>query len=97
LFERFVERQEVIGAFRRGELGRVKIKTILASAAASCMHPPGAFDQDPAHRFSRRGEEMAAAIPSAPLGADQSQIGLVNQCSRLKRLARPFLDHLLRG
>ena len=57
----------------------------------------GILDEDPPHRLGRGREEMAAVLPALVVrGADQAQVGLVNQRRRLERLAGVFSCQLLR-
>jgi hypothetical protein len=56
------------------------------------------FDQDPAHGFGSRGEEMGAAVPLR-LGpfADEPEIGRVHQVRRLEGLPRALAREPLGG
>ena len=60
---------------------------------------PGAIDQNPPHRLSRRGDEMAVAIPAAigAVGHPESDLGLVDKRRRAERVIAPFLDHHAAG
>src|SRR5262249_9619965 len=65
--------------------------------AAGLLRPPlaaGAVYEDAAHGLGRRGEEVAGILEM--LIAHQSQVGFVDQCCRLQRLAGPLPRHLLR-
>src|SRR5262249_44947843 len=49
--------------------------------------PPGALNQDPAHRLRGRGEKVPPPVPVFRLAAaDQSQIRLVHERGRLQRV-----------
>ena len=59
--------------------------------------PAGGLDQDVPHGLSRRGEEVAAAVPQAArVGADQPQVSLVHEGRRLERLPRRLARQLPR-
>ena len=55
------------------------------------LEPPlasGVLDEDPAHRFGRRGKKMAATIPGLlGIGPDETNIRLMDQGGCLQRLA----------
>jgi hypothetical protein len=82
---------------RRGQgLGKIEAKTITTPAIAFLSSR--LVNQDAPHGLSRGGEEVSPAIPVLGLlYADQPQVRLVDQGGWLKRLARRFLSHFLRG
>ncbi len=62
------------------------------------VFPACVFDEDAAHGFGGRGEEMAAAIPLlCLLRVHQAEVGFVDQGRGLERLARPLLRQLPAG
>ena len=59
--------------------------------------PSGMVDQNPAHRVSGSGVEMALALPGDPPWSSESQIGLIDQRGCLKRVTGPFVAQLSLG
>src|SRR5262249_31716901 len=58
----------------------------------------GAIDEDAAHGLRCGGKEMSASVPVLLCaGADQAQIGLVDQGGGLERLSRLLVGELLGG
>ena len=81
-----------------GQIGQVD--AVQLAAPFQRLIAAGAFDEDPAHRFSRSGKEVAAAIPRFPrllirLTGHQTQVGLMNQGRGLQRLAGLLLSQIL--
>lgn len=58
---------------------------------------PCAFDENPAHRFRRRGEELRASCPPLLVLSGQAQPGFMNQRGGLERVAGALARHLVRG
>jgi hypothetical protein len=57
---------------------------------------PGAINQNPTHRLSRRAKKMRPTFPALTLATDP-QPRFMNQRRRLQRLSRRFTRHLLRS
>jgi len=57
----------------------------------------GVLDQHPAHRLGGGHVEMRSVLPGDLLGADETEVGLVDQGGRLQRVVTPLLRHLLPG
>jgi hypothetical protein len=100
LFRQAVERPvEGEDFFRERRDRQILVFQVNAPAATSVLvavFSSGVLDQDAAHGFRRRREEMPAAVPVRFLsGPDQSEIGFMNQRRRLQGLARPLVGQPL--
>ena len=80
---------------------------VMSSAKSLNIHPPspaallppfaaGVLNQDAPHGLGRGSEEVFAVLPVILPGADQPQVGFVNEGRGLERLARSLLGELLR-
>src|SRR5262245_43928237 len=61
--KRLVERQQVLGGLRGGDLVRFEGLGRAAAAALLTVFAAGVLDQDAAHGLGRGGEEVPAAFP----------------------------------
>ena len=93
--EGLVKRDDLVGRRLYGYVVVVQIDVLNAAAVLGALLPPSILDQDAAHGFGRRGEEMPPAVPErlSPffflLGdCQQAEIRVVDKCRRLERLAR---------
>ncbi len=87
-----------VPSFRTGQVIQARIVLRKTAPVFEPSLSAGTLHQDPAHGLGRCGEEVAAMVPVLVLVVpDQPQIGLVNQGSRLKRLAGTFLGQPVRG
>ena len=78
--------------------------TAAASSSSTLWSPPRFAErplaarilhQNPPHRLRRGREEMTSTVPALRLVPDQPEIGFVDQCSRLQRLAGRLVGQLL--
>ena len=97
--QRLVQREQLIVAHAGGEFEGVEIEShpFGLAAVAQGFFAPRVVNQDAAHGFSRGGEKMGAILPGGLLVPAEAKPRLVNQRGGLKRLARSFAGHLLRG
>ncbi len=92
IFERLIERQDIDVRRLVGDQTEIDLRPPPIPAALEASLPASAIDHNPAHGLGRGGEEVPAAIPMLDLfGIDQSNVGLMHECSRLERLAWFFL------
>ena len=59
----------------------------LTAAAFGRRTGAGVVDHDVAHCARRHGEEMRAVVPRDLRRIDETQIGLVDECRRVQRIA----------
>jgi hypothetical protein len=97
LVERFVDGEQLIVVAGERQFHLLQFHALLAAAVAHGALLSGAVNENPPHRFSRRGKKMRPVLESRRLDADEPQPGLVNQGSGLERVSRRFIDHLARG
>jgi hypothetical protein len=93
--EQFIQRQDKVGIL--GE-GTDLIEQFEPYPPATPLQPfpiPGMVDQDPSHRFRRRGEEVPPTVKM--LVPDQPQVSLVDECGGVERVAGGFRDHFRGG
>src|SRR5436190_23834669 len=77
--------------------GLLQIKAHATAAALWAQFLSGPLHQDPPHRFSGRGKEVATAVPVLGLlDINKAKVGLMDQRRRLQRLPRFFLGKLRR-
>jgi hypothetical protein len=94
LFERLIHRQKLIVSVWRSEVDQIDIDSLLAPAMAQSLFAASSLDQNAAHRFSRRREEMRAPGKLGVLVARQSQPGFMHQGRGLQGIARRLVGHL---
>lgn len=88
--------EEMVGRFGEAQV-LIKIGAAQTSAVLYPALAAGLFYENPPHRFSRCGEEMAPAVPALGLvHINQPNVGFVNQGGSLQRLSRLLLRHPLR-
>lgn len=94
-FQGLVEGQDSFVRVLGGEGDVVEVDPFEAAAVTFPGPFSGAIDKDPAHRFGRGPEEMAAAIPLGlgrrVAGADQTEPGFVDEGRGLESLTGRFL------
>jgi hypothetical protein len=91
-----VQGEQVLVRLGYGDEVRVHHLPLAAAAVLGPRLAAGALDEDAAHGFGRRGEEVAAAVPVTGLvPVHQPYIGLVDQGRGLEGLAGPFLSEPL--
>jgi hypothetical protein len=92
LLQGLVERHEILARLRNEQLGFVHGLTHPAATPFDAAFTSSVFDQDAAHGLSGRSEEVAAAVPVRfRLGADDSQVRLMNEGRGIERLANRFV------
>src|SRR5438093_4737907 len=89
-----IDSQQLIIHGRSGYIEGVKIYALVASAMTFGVFPPGAVDQNAAHRLGRSAEEMLAILERGGLIANQAQPSFVHQRSGLQRLPGSFPSNL---
>lgn len=73
------------------DLNSVDERDTLGLAAPFQRPPrPGMVDQSLPDQPRRQGKELMTALEAAHLAPNQSQVGLVDQCRGLKRMADAF-------
>ena len=78
--------------------GVVELNPALPPAPLQAPLATGVLDEDAAHGFGRRGEEVAPALPALSLvRIDEAEVRLVDQRRDLERLVRLLLRQLLGG
>src|SRR5213592_4752570 len=92
--ERLIHRQQLIIHGGSGHIEGVKIYALVAPAMTFGVFPPGAVDQNAAHRLGGGAEEMFAILERRSLIANQAQPGFVHQRSGLERLPWSFPSNL---
>src|SRR5439155_24277595 len=91
------DRQVVLRRLRRGP-GLVQRAAVPAAAVLGGPLAPGVVHVDEAHSLGRRREKVAVIVPATRAsGADQTQVGFVDQRGRLQCLPRLLLRQLLGG
>src|SRR6185295_13328094 len=70
---------------------------LMRAAVSLRAFAPRIVHENPAHRFSRRGEEMGSVIPFPLIVAGEPQPRFVNEGGRLKCVARRFRRHFRRS
>lgn len=78
-------------------LDRFERDALPVAAAFVGLLRSGMIDQDPPHRYRGSGEEMPPALPVRFGVANQSDIRLVDERCRLKRMVARFRFHALCG
>jgi hypothetical protein len=88
-----IEEQELLIASGGGDFLVEQLDTVEAATMANAPFAAGSFDENAAHGLGGGREEVAATVPALlRLGADEPQIGLVDQGGRLKRLPLLLLN-----
>jgi hypothetical protein len=93
LFQGFIEREKFLVVVRSRLIGQ--FNPLAAAAMPLSLLPSSIIDQNSAHRFGSRGEEVAA-IDELTLPSQETDICLMNQGGRLERVAWSFMGQLLR-
>src|SRR5262249_28096148 len=92
LLQRLIECKNVNVRSLTGNLAEIDLNPLTAASAFETSFVAGAVDDNPAHGFSRGGEEVTAAVPLRDLlDIHEAKIGLVDQGRGLERLARFLL------
>ena len=91
--ERVVDRKHLVVIRLGGKIRLVEFHALLAAAVPHSLLAPGAFDEDAAHGFGGRGEEMSAVLKARRVVAGQAQPGFVDQRSGLQRVTGGFIGH----
>jgi hypothetical protein len=79
-----------------GEVKDVHVEPFTSAAVAKPALAASVLDLDAPHRLGGGSEEVAPAVPGLSVAAaDQAQIGFVNKCGGIERLAGLFLGHLV--
>jgi len=93
--QRVIEGEEILVG-----RGRRLVRQLDASPSATmsdALLAARVLDKDAPHRLSRRGEEVAATVPTLGLlGIDEPNVRFMDQCRCLERLPRLFPGQLVR-
>jgi hypothetical protein len=100
LFERvegFIQRQQIVGRLRRDNVSFVDLQQLWIVAALACAATARSIDEDLPHQPRGDGVEMRAILPLETPDVQQPQVGFVDECRGLQRLARALVRHLSFG
>ena len=91
--QRFVERQQVIGALWSKGIGLVDLNHLRPSPAL--LRQPGTrvVNQNAPHQLSGNGEKVRPILPRNVLLIRKFEVGFVNQSGRLQGMARTLPPH----
>ena len=94
----FVDGEQFVVAGNCRDVNVLNVPALPAAAVALRLFAAGALDEDAAHGFGRRTEEMTATLElRLAVLADKSQPGFVNVRGGLQGLARHLIRHFVRG
>lgn len=93
--ERFMDLQEmvVLGGSSIGYGAVIHIESFQATAMAQSPAPSGVVDEDVAHGFGGRANEMSAVIPARLRIAAQAEPGFVHKGGGLQRVSGRLVRH----
>lgn len=96
LGEGFINGQQLVGSDLRGQSNGIDIEALQFAAAFLASLFTSAIYKNAPHRLGRRGEEVAAAVPTLSVfDINESKVSFVHQGRGLQRLARRFVCDLL--
>ena len=97
--QRLMQREQLVVVHAGGEFQAVEIEIhpFGLAAVAQGFFAARVVNQDAAHGLGSSGKKMGAILPGRLLVPAETKPRLVNQRGGLKRLARSFAGHLLRG
>ena len=95
--QRLMHRQHGFIGVLDGEGDLLDVHALPLAATFFAALAAGAINQDAAHGFGRRAEEVSSAIPLCVWVAGQAQPRLMNERSGLQGLSRRFVGHLVCG
>jgi len=94
--KRLVQGQQIVIRHRTRNVHLLQFDTLQVSAAFQAVLAARIFDQDTAHGFCGSAEEVALAVPSGVLLADEAKVRLMHQRSGLQSLPGPFIRQVPR-
>ena len=63
LFQGFVQCDQIVRRHPGGQFHPFQVDSLQFPSVLGPLLPPGIFDEDPPHGFSRRSEEVTASVP----------------------------------
>src|SRR5262249_37713342 len=93
--ERFIERDQILVSVGRNRDGIVERELDDVSASALIAASARRVDEDAAHCAGGDGEKVRAIVPADLRDVDEAQVGLVDECRRLERVAATLASHVV--
>jgi hypothetical protein len=96
--QRLIQREEIVVGHGQGQFQRIEFHALKLSAVFQPLLSPRGLDQNPAHGFCGRAEEVRAILKADLLvWLEQAQPSFVNESGGLQRVAGSFVGHLVGG